>query len=129
MVKRRRKLDAYFVPSAIIAIIIGLLIFISQYGSEFGFTSAMTSDIIAVIPSIFLLLISFWVIISMRSPLFVIGGFGVLGIGTAYLMKTLYDLSIVTGAMLGGATIEATMLITFIVCILIGGVTAVGFKK
>jgi len=115
----------------IMAIILAIVIFLYLYGTPFGFTATMGKSLITVLPYIFTTILSIFIMKqSSNSPIFIIGGFGGIGISIAFLMKALHDAGYLTDNMIGGgATVEIAMFWVAFVTIIIGGAVGMSISK
>jgi len=109
----------------LILVMFSLLIFVALYGADFGFTTPMGTSLIQVIPPVFLITLSFWVIKDSQNPLFIGGAFMFLGISMAYLLQILYDHDVVNDAILFPGTLAQAMIIIVVACTILGGAVAI----
>jgi len=110
------------------ALIVLILFFAGGYATTLGLSVTISEDLIAVFPGLFIFIIGIASISqTMGNPL-VVGGFGTIGIGLAFLIQEMYDAAIISDVMLAGATIAQLEILVIIVSIMMGGVAYASSK-
>jgi hypothetical protein len=90
---------------------------------DLGFDTQIASDLMSIVPGIFLFIMGVAIVstIDAGHPV-IVGGFTFLGIGIAFLFQELYTIGIITDAMLNPATILQVEELVIITSAMLGGV-------
>jgi hypothetical protein len=102
------------------AVMVIYLFFQMGWASNLNLDPALGDVLIAVFPGLFVTIIGLVAIGSQSSSPLMIGGFGATGIGIAVLLDEMYDIGVLNGAVLGGATMAQVEAITIVVSLLMG---------
>jgi len=124
-VPRRKSVLSEYAPIFGIVIILSIIIFLVVVRNDlpnYGNWTTITRYLIGTLPFIFLLFLGFYVVAKERG-LFIIAGFGVIGISFALLIGQLNSLGLIDitkSVMQVFGSIEALMTIIIIVSLIIG---------
>lgn len=122
MVRKRENFHLIVIIAFISIIAIAYFLTQDYAITDLGFDSQIATDLMSVAPGIFLFLINVAIISQIDSghPAMV-GGFTFCGLGIVLLVQELYDINIITDALIDPATILQIQELILIVSILLGG--------
>jgi hypothetical protein len=118
-----RHLKPMFVYPALAAMLFGFIYFFTGgYAAGLGISPTIGSDLMAVLPGLFIVVIGTLFIAGLAGRQFAVIGFGAWGIGLSILFQEMFDAGIIDASLLAGASIAQLQTITIIVSIVMGGV-------
>lgn len=122
----RMKMDWKIVALAVV--FIAIFAFLSNFGDDIGLDPDVGPDLIMVFPGIFVTVLGFVVAVKLGG-IFVLPGFGSIGIGLAVLLEELHTGGFVTPNIMAGMTVGQLQVWLIVVGLLIGGIlAALGLK-
>lgn len=125
---RIKHADLRVVLSILLTVFIVLVLV--YIGGDLGFDSEFVTDLISLLPGLFLFIVGAFVLMYQGTGPYAIPGFGILGVGLCLLMGYMNDAGILVPSMLvAGMTLAQVQLGVLVFCILIGAVVAAGGRR
>lgn len=109
-------------PVMIISVLLGVVIFIYLYGASIGFTAEMASSIIALIPSMFGLIVSTKAVSEIENSTFVVAGVLGLGVTVGYTIYALHTIGVFTDATFLPSTMQNSIVLVIVFFAFLAGV-------
>jgi len=129
LTRRSMKIPDVLPILIVVVMIIGISIFLSiGYGSSFGITAEVGSNLVLILPSIFFFIMGS-LIVAATSGLFVIMGFGGIGIGLALLLSQLNIIGILQAQDLGYWSVTEAQTVIIILSLMVGGIVALATRR
>jgi len=116
--------DMIFAIVGSITLLIAVVLFMSEYGTDLGFGATIGTDFITILPGIFCFVVGLLILGTMRASIFSFPAIALIGVGFAFLISELYTLGMITDIMLEGLTIQQLQLWCLVIACLVGALVA-----
>ena len=104
--------------------LLAIIMFVMYAPATLNLPAGTTAKLIVVLPGLLLFFIGIGILVTQGVSVFALPGFGLLGIGVAFLLESIQTNAIYPIVSVGGATIAQYQWIIIILCTMIGGVIA-----
>lgn len=101
-----------------------VVVFLVYAGNYLGLSDRFSQNLAYVLPGLVTFMIGAAMILTIKTSIFFVPSFGVMGVGLAILLEEMYTVGIVVDALFVPLTLVEVQIIIIILSILFGGVAA-----